>query len=110
KSGSSREAILAAKNLGYYTILFTDQEKQIAQKEEYPEIDLISGCNFDDINTINKLIDYFCKWYEIKAIVSFIDPYCALAAKISSERKLNNFSYQAMEKMQNKLQCREVLK
>ena len=46
----------------------------------------------------------------IKAIVSFVDPYCALAAKLSNEYNLSNFSFTAMEKMQNKLLCREVLK
>lgn len=67
------------------------------------------GCDFSDLDKLNKIIDYFSKWCDIKAIVSFVDPYCALAARIANERKLSNFSYLAMEKMQNKLLCRSVL-
>jgi len=36
KSGSSREAVKAANELGYYTVVLTDKEKQIQQKEYFP--------------------------------------------------------------------------
>lgn len=67
------------------------------------------GADFNNLSKLNNIIDHFDKWLDLKAIVSFVDPYCALAAKISIERKMGNFSYLAMEKMQNKLLCRKVL-
>ena len=38
KSGSSREAIKAAEKLGYFTVLFTNNEKQIQQRKEYKDV------------------------------------------------------------------------
>lgn len=38
KSGSSREATRAAERLGYFTILFTNNEKQLQQRRSYPDI------------------------------------------------------------------------
>ena len=38
KSGSSREAVKAANELGYYTVVFTNQEKQIQQRSEYKDV------------------------------------------------------------------------
>ncbi|MCK9470886.1 MAG: ATP-grasp domain-containing protein [Bacilli bacterium] len=69
----------------------------------------MSGCDFNDFEKVNKMVDYFSKWYDIKAVVSFVDPYCALATKIAQMRNLSNFSYLAYEKMQNKLLSRQVL-
>ena len=111
KSGSSRDAIIKAKDLGYHTIVLTDNEKQILDKRSYPEIDSMLRCDFGDIDKIKELINYLVTWQiDVRAIVSFIDPYCSIAAKLSNEYNLSNFSYLAMEKMQNKLLCREVLK
>lgn len=66
-------------------------------------------CEFDNPEKIRRIITYLMKWSDIKAIVSFIDPFCSLAAKFSNEFELSNFSYSAMEKMENKLLCRHVL-
>jgi biotin carboxylase len=67
-------------------------------------------CNFSDIDNIKEVINYLVTWQiDVRAIVSFIDPFCSLAAKLSNDYNLSNFSYDAMEKMQNKLLCREVL-
>jgi biotin carboxylase len=111
KSGSSREAIIKAKNLGYHTIVLTDNERQIQDRNSYPEIDSMLKCDFSEIDKIKEIINYLVIWQiDVRAIVSFIDPFCSVAAKLSNDYKLSNFSYDAMEKMQNKLLCREVLK
>lgn len=67
-------------------------------------------CNFNNINMIRENLNYLEKWeLNFKAIVSFIDPFCALAARMANEYQLSNFSYRAMEIMQNKLMCRKTL-
>jgi hypothetical protein len=38
KSGSSREAIKAAEKTGYFTVLFTNNEKQVQQRKEYTDV------------------------------------------------------------------------
>ena len=38
KSGSSREAIKAAERMGYFTVVFTNNEKQLQQREEYTDV------------------------------------------------------------------------
>ena len=38
KSGSGRDAIMAAKELGFFTILLTDRKKWIQQRTEFPDV------------------------------------------------------------------------
>ena len=47
--------------------------------------------------------------HAIYAIVSFVDPYCGLAAQLSEENCLESFTASALYKMENKLVTREVL-
>jgi biotin carboxylase len=111
KSGSSREAIRAAAELGYYTVLLTDSPKQIRQRDEYPDVHLMQFCNLDDLEDIRRKI-YLLKNRSIKvrAICCFTDPYCGLASKVAAENNLPHFSTEAIFIMQNKLKSREVIK
>ena len=50
KSGSSREAIKAAERLGFFTVLFTNRQKFIQQRTEFPEVHqmiLVELSNYD---------------------------------------------------------------
>lgn len=38
KSGSSREAISTAEQLGYYTVLLTDRQSYMEQRTEFPDV------------------------------------------------------------------------
>jgi hypothetical protein len=52
KSGSSREAIKAAERLGYFTVLFTNRQKYIQQRTEFPEVHqmiLVELSNYDEL-------------------------------------------------------------
>lgn len=111
KSGSSREALKAAENLGYFTCLFTNNPRQIFDRNSYPEVHIMQYCDLDNINAVRETIRYLQhNSLNIKAIVSFIDPYCGLAARLAKEFGVECFSYEAMEIMHNKLRSREVLK
>ena len=52
KSGSSRDAIKAAEKLGYFTVVFTNNEKQLQQREEYTDVHEMI---FIEKNTISKI-------------------------------------------------------
>lgn len=59
KSGSSREAIKAAQKMGYYTILLTNNTKQIQQRLDYLDVHLMRYCNFDNYHEIKEMIRHF---------------------------------------------------
>lgn len=111
KSGSSREALQAAVNLGYFTCLFTKNHKQIMDRHSYPEVHMMQYCDLDDIDAVRETIRYLQhSALNIRAIVSFVDPYCALAAKLAKEFGVGCFTSEAMEIMQDKFRTRELLK
>lgn len=111
KSGSSRDALKAAEKLGYFTVLFTNNPKQVFDRNSFPEIHIMQYCDLDDIDAVRESIRHLRHGsLNIKAIVSFIDPYCSLAARLAKEFGVERFSFEAMEKMENKLKTRETLR
>lgn len=111
KSGSSREAIRAAEDLGFYTCLLTDNPKIINQRSEFPDVHLMQYCELSNIEKVREKIRLLRKHsLNICSIVAFTDPYCALASQIADEFGLPSNSTEAMYIMQNKLKSREMLK
>lgn len=111
KSDSSREAIKAAEQLGFFTCLLTDNPRQLKQREEYYDVHLMIYCNLNDIDNIRFHLNQIQKRsLTIKAIISFIDPFCALASKLSEEYNVPTFTSKALAIMENKLNSRECLK
>lgn len=112
KSGSSRDAIIAAKELGFFTVLLTDRKKWIQQRTEFPDVhqmilipDLLNKeMIYEQISLIKS------QGKEIKAFISFIDPYVSFAAQISKELYLSKLSVDALSTMEDKTRFREVLK
>ncbi len=110
KSGSSREAIKAAQELGYFTILLTDNEKQIAQREEYPDVHLMIKCDLNDIKALKNTIEEIrINAFEIKAIVSFVDSHVHTACLLSDIFGVKSFTTKAVYNMENKLLSRRCL-
>lgn len=111
KSGSSREATRAAEKMGYFTVLFTNNEKQLQQRRAYPDIHkmiLIDMSNIEDMkNEIYKLTK---SGLEIKTIVSFVDPYVHIASILCNEFCDNYTLSTAIEIMENKEKTRNYLK
>lgn len=110
KSGSSREAIKAAEQLGYYTVLLTNRIKFIKERKSNPDIHLIrlvDLANIDDIRKALKLLRF--KSLDICGIISFVDPYCHLASQLATEFGVNHFSTEAIKNMEDKILSRKVL-
>ncbi|MGE8205251.1 ATP-grasp domain-containing protein [Heyndrickxia sp. NPDC080065] len=111
KSGSSREAVKAAERLGYFTVVFTNNEKQVKQREEYTDVHemiLVDTNNLSDMKKEIKKLQLRGK--EIKSIVSFIDSNVYIASILCDEFCQNNTSSKAIEIMEDKEKTRIALK
>ncbi|MEH7158831.1 ATP-grasp domain-containing protein [Neobacillus drentensis] len=111
KSGSSREAIKAAERLGYFTVLFTNKQKFIQQRTEFPEVHqmiLVDLSNYDEI--IKSLNNLQKQGKQIEGIFSFVHSYVHLAATLSEKFCTSVVSTDAILKMENKVLTRELLK
>jgi biotin carboxylase len=111
KSGSSREATRAAEKLGYFTVLFTNNEKQIQQRKAYPEIHkmiLTDTSNIEDMK--EEIYKLSKKGLEVKSIVSFVDPFVHIASILCDEFCDNYTSSTAIEMMEDKEKTRNFLK
>jgi biotin carboxylase len=111
KSGSSYEAIRAADEMGYYTVLLTNRPSTLGKRMEYPHAHSVRMCDLDDPAALMSAVDRLAiDRFEICAIVSFIDPYCLSAAKLSKECGLPGFSQEAIAAMLDKIKTRQLLK
>ncbi|RHW37583.1 ATP-grasp domain-containing protein [Lysinibacillus yapensis] len=111
KSGSSREAIKAAEKLGYFTVLFTSNEKLLNQRGEFPDVHKMILVDFDNQQELKDAIENNQNnGLTIEAIVSFVDPYVSLAAQLHEEYCKENLSIDAIIAMENKISTRELLK
>ncbi|MGG0656969.1 ATP-grasp domain-containing protein [Rummeliibacillus pycnus] len=111
KSGSSREAVRAAEKLGYLTVLFTNKEKQLQQRKEYPDIHkmiFIDTLNLDKMRA--EIRNLLLTGFEIKTIVSFVDPFVHIASVLCDEFCHNLTSTNAIEIMEDKEKTRNFLK
>jgi biotin carboxylase len=110
KSGSSREAIKAAEELGYYTVLFTNREKFIEKRTDFPDVHLMQWCDLNNIEeNENAITHLLSKALKICAVVSFVDPYCHTACLLNDKFCTKIFSTEAIGAMENKILSREAL-
>jgi biotin carboxylase len=111
KAGSSRDALKAAKALGYYTILITPNKRYLVQRKEFTEVDKLIFMEEMSFNSLYKK----CKsiqesGVDIKLCISFIDPYVYRAAKLSEALNLSQVSTESLFILEDKTRFREVLK
>ncbi|MBM4762207.1 ATP-grasp domain-containing protein [Bacillus sp. B15-48] len=111
KSGTSREAIQTAEKMGYFTVLFTDRDKFLQQREEFPDVHQMIYLEnlFDERNLINQLNRLTLQGKTLKACISLVDPYVSLAAVVAAEMGLFQLSIEALYKMENKICFRKEL-
>lgn len=111
KSGSSREAIKAAERLGYFTIVFTKNPKQIKQREEYTDVHEMIFIDTDNLTEMQEEIRKLrSRGKNIRMIVSFVDSYVHTASILCDEFCQNPVSSRAIRIMENKEETRSVLK
>ncbi|MGR3765506.1 ATP-grasp domain-containing protein [Rossellomorea sp. NS-SX7] len=86
RSGSSRDGIEAGKELGYSTILFTNNRRIIRERESFPEVDEIYEVNLKQEEAIRKEISSLQqKGKKIACIISFFDAHVSMSARLSNE-------------------------
>ncbi|WP_442916959.1 ATP-grasp domain-containing protein [Lysinibacillus sp. 54212] len=109
KSGSSREAIRAAENLGYYTVLFTNNEKQIQQRTSYPDVHKMILVDTSNRIEMKKAVHKLkALSFEIALIVSFVDSYVYIASVLCDEFCQNYTLSNALKVMEDKEETRQV--
>ncbi len=110
KSGSSREAIRAAERLGYFTVLFTNNEKQIRQRKEYIDVHEMIFVDTTQLAAMRKEIRMLIsKGSVIMTIASFVDSHVSKASQLCAEFCPNGTSYKSVAIMENKAQTRTFL-
>ncbi|NHC17823.1 ATP-grasp domain-containing protein [Bacillus sp. MM2020_4] len=112
KSGSSREALITSTQMGYCTILLTNRIGFITQKEDFPEVHQM--IYEEDLGNEEKILLIIAALQkdkkQISAILSLIDPFVSLAARIASKVGLVTLTAPALVIMEDKTRFREQLK
>ena len=86
KSGSSREATRAAEKLGYFTVLFTSNERQFEQRAQYVDIHKMVFVDTTDMDAMrSEIIKLQNNGLDLKNIVSFVDPFVHVASLLCDE-------------------------
>ncbi|NLV20565.1 MAG: ATP-grasp domain-containing protein [Syntrophomonadaceae bacterium] len=110
KSGSSRDALRAAKKMGYYVILFTDRRSHLEQSNDFTEVDSMLPCNLRDLQEIRlNIVKIQMRDIKVCAIVSFTEAHCLTACIMADEFGLHQFTCHAIKQMKNKIISREIL-
>ena len=111
KSGSSREAIKAAERLGFFTVLLTDRELFFENRLDFPDVHQMIRAELTDYDLLkSKVRELQKQGKKIEAILSFIDPFVHVAAKLSKELDVTAISPDPLVKMEDKVLTRELLK
>lgn len=110
KSGSSREATKAAEKLGYFTVLFTSNERQFEQREQYVDIHKMIFVDTSNMEAMEaEILKLQSIGFDIKMIISFVDPYVHVASMLCDMFCQNLTSSKAIEIMEDKEATRKLL-
>lgn len=108
KSGTSRDALITAKEMGYKVVLLTDRKKFLSQKNEFPEVDKI--IYLDKMEEAKVAIESLSQQgFLVRTCLSFIDPFVSLASRIQKELGLFHLSSDAYFLLEDKSRFREAL-
>lgn len=110
QSGSSREGIKAAKEMGFFTHLLTNRASILEKNKEFTEVDEMHAVNLKQKESIEEAIMNIRSTYQVVGIISFIDPYVHIAAELSNHLCHTNLSVESIKIMENKARMRACLK
>ncbi|GGA33049.1 ATP-grasp domain-containing protein [Psychrobacillus lasiicapitis] len=112
KYGTSKEALMIAKEMGYYVVLCTDKTKHITSNSDFSEVDQIVLMEdlLDEQQMVEEITSLMDQGKQICACVSLIDPYVSYAASISKYFELAETSTDSLRLMEDKIAIREKLK
>lgn len=109
KSGTSRDALKVAQEMGYEVVLLTERKKFLMQRDEFPEVSEM--IYLDDMKLAeHKLKRLVKRGKEISACISFVDPYISQAAHLHEQLGLTPLSTEAFSLLENKSTVRQILK
>lgn len=111
KSGSSREAIKAAEKLGYFTVLLTNREQFLEDRLDFPDVHQMILVDVTNNVLLKSSIREVQKQGKIiKAVLSFMDSFVHVAAKLSEELGIVTVDPEPLLKMEDKVMTRDLLK
>lgn len=106
-SGSSMDALQAARRLGYTAILLTDRKAFL--RKQLVDVQLIYLELMEEGIIRKQLVQLLQSGQNINAIVSFVDPYVSMAANLSNEFCGSTISSEALQLMEDKIATRLAL-
>ena len=101
------DAMTAAVRLGYSAILLTNRKSFLRWQKENVKIIYMESMAKDIIQ--NKIIHLQQLGYDIRTIISFVDPYVSMAANLSNQFCGSAISSEALERMEDKAKTRLAL-
>lgn len=102
------DALAAAGRLGYTAILLTDRKAFLRRRLE--GVQNIYMQSLEEKIIRKQILQLLEIGHDIKCIISFIDPYVSMAAKLSNEFCGSCISWEALELMEDKLATRLALR
>lgn len=110
KSGSSRDAIKAADEMGFFTVLFTNRQKQLEQREEYPDVNEMYYQDLSDLDSLRSSIENLIRQgKQIKTIVSLVDSYVYIASLLAEEYCHSKIPSKVVNILEDKIKTRLAL-
>lgn len=106
-TGSSMEALSAAGWLGHSVILMTNRKAFL--RRQLDNVDLIYMESLEVELIRKKLVQLIQSGQDIKAIISFVDPYVSMAARLCNEFCGAAISSEALQLMEDKMTTRLAL-
>lgn len=107
-SGTSKEALMVAREMGYWVVLFTDKNNQWDYMEANETL-FIKNL-FDEHLVMKKIAELQREGKEICACFSFIDPYVSYSIRLSNRLGVGRASLESLILMEDKITIREKFK
>lgn len=101
------DALAAADRLGYAAILMTNRKSFL--RKQLADVQLIYMESLEEGMVRERIVQIIQSGHDIKAIISFVDPYVSMAAKLSNEFCGSDISYDALKLMEDKMTTRLAL-
>ncbi|WP_067927978.1 ATP-grasp domain-containing protein [Alicyclobacillus shizuokensis] len=111
QSGSSKDAIEAAKRLGFTTALLTDRHGFLHRRDDFPYVDRMVLVDLKDPWRVEEQVRSLIEeGLDVSAVVSFTDAHVREAARLSRKLGMPYQTVEAIERMQDKIILRECLR
>lgn len=107
-SGTSKEALMVAREMGYWVVLFTYKNNQWDYMEANET--LFMNNLFDEQLVMKKIAELQREGKEICACFSFIDPYVSYSIRLSNLLGVGRASLESLILMEDKITIREKFK